>query len=280
VDFSRERVALVTGGSSGIGLAVAGHLAARGARVALLARDRDRLEEAAAHVASLDPAGRTVLTVSTDVVDRSQTRRAVERVITELGAPDLLVNAAGVVFPGYFEHQDLDEFHRTMDVDYYGTLHVTKSVVPAMLARGSGHIVNISSQLGFLGMFGYSSYCASKFAVRGLTDALRAEFKGRGIDFTLVFPPDTDTPGLSEEKKHQPAEYRILSDGFATLSPEAVAKEIIKAVERRRYIVVPGIDGKALMVLCGVLGSGVYPIVDYLVGSARRKVGTFEGSKG
>jgi 3-dehydrosphinganine reductase len=278
LDFG-QKVVLVTGGSSGIGLAVAGQLAARGARIAVLARDPGRLEEAAAHVAALDPAGRTVLTVSADVADPAQAHTAVQRVISEFGTPDLVVNAAGVVFPGYFEHQDLDEFHRTMDVDYYGTLHVTKEVVPAMLARGSGHIVNVSSQLGFLGMFGYSSYCASKFAVRGFTDALRSEFKGRGLDFTLVFPPDTDTPGLAEEKKHQPAEYRILSDGFATLSPEAVAKDIIKAVERRRYIVVPGFDGKMLMLLCGVLGSGAYPIVDYLVAGARRKAEALAGAK-
>ena len=93
-----------------------------------------------------------------------------------------------------------------MDLNYFGTVNMVKALLPAMLERGSGHIVNISSVAAFLGVFGYSAYGASKYAVRGFSDVLRAEVKPLGVRVSVVFPPDMDTPGLANENKTKPFE--------------------------------------------------------------------------
>ena len=112
-----------------------------------------------------------------------------------------------------------------MATNYFGTLHVIKAVTPGMIDRGSGHIVNICSLGGFLGVFGYSAYCASKYAVRGLSDVLRAELRPYGIHFSVVYPPDTDTPQLAYENPFKPPETRALGSGKA-LSAAEVARTI------------------------------------------------------
>ena len=106
---------------------------------------------------------------------------AVIQVSEKSGPPDLLVNSAGVAHPGYFQELDLNIFHWMMEVNYFGTVYMTKEVIPSMLKRGSGYIVNISSMAGFVGTFGYTAYGGSKFAVRGFSDVLRAEMKIHGI---------------------------------------------------------------------------------------------------
>ena len=117
------------------------------------------------------------------------------------GVPDLVINSAGIARPGEFEGVTLDDFDQMMAINFMGTVNVTHAILPAMLQRKSGHIVNISSLVGFLGMYGYTAYASSKFAIRGFTDSLRAEVKTKGIDLSIVFPTDTDTPQLAEENK-------------------------------------------------------------------------------
>ncbi|MRR10567.1 SDR family NAD(P)-dependent oxidoreductase, partial [bacterium] len=165
------RTALVTGGSSGIGLALAKLLAERGAQVWLLARRKDLLETARGEI------GHGCRGLAVDVSDWKAVQKAVGQVEKEAGTPDLVFNSAGVTRPGYVQDLDVDVFRQMIEINYLGTVHVVKAVLPGMLKRGSGWIVNISSAAGFLGVFGYTAYGASKYAVRGFSDALRAEMK-------------------------------------------------------------------------------------------------------
>jgi 3-dehydrosphinganine reductase len=269
----QDQIALITGGSSGIGLALGRLLAAEGAHVWLLARREPELANALEQVkANQRNSGQIFGTISADVTDAQQVFRAIAEVEERLGTPDLVINSAGVAHPGYFQDLDLEIFRWMMEVNYFGTVHVVKAVLPGMLARRSGHIVNISSMAGVIGLFGYTAYGASKYAVRGFSDALRAELKPLGIHVSIVFPPDTDTPQLAYDNRFKPAETKALSAMASVVSPEVVAKAVLDGVVRHRYVIIPGLDSQLLYRLIGLLGNGVYPIMDFLVSRARRRV--------
>ena len=279
-NYWHGKKALITGGSSGIGLAVARSLAERGAHVWLLARGEEGLKSALESLKyhEVQHCG----TISADVTDWVQVSSAVAQVESEIGVPDLVVNAAGVAPPGYFQDLSVEIFHWMMDVNYYGTVYVCKAVVPGMVARGSGHIVNISSGAVFIGRYGYTAYGATKYAVQGFTNFLRSEMKPLGIDVSIVFPPDTDTPQLTYEKELQPPENKALAgiaslisptwEGMSTLmSPEEVAELTIPQVERGRYMIMPGFEIKLLYWLSRIFGSSVYPVLDWMIARAQRE---------
>lgn len=264
------KLALVTGGSSGIGLAVAKKLAAQGANVVILGRDPNKLETARQELEAsrLSPTQK-VSTLQADVTDAAQ----IASLISNDGAPDILINSAGVARPGEFENMGLDLFHWMMDINYFGTVNVTKSVLPGMIRRGSGHIVNISSIAGFLGTYGYTAYGATKFAIRGFSDALRNEIKPHGIHLSIVYPPDTKTPQLEEDNRYKMPLLVALEEGTEVMTAEAVADSILKGIARNRYVITPGWSSRFYYFLVGFLGWGlVYPIVDFFVADARSKV--------
>src|SRR4030066_389830 len=229
------KIALVTGGSSGIGKAIAGCLASRGMHIWLVAQRKDLLQSAREEVeAHRHNQGQKIGTISADVSDLDQVRRAVKQISEKAGPPDLLINSAGVAHPGYVQELDISIFKWMMEVNYFGTVYITKEILPVMLQRSSGYIVNISSVAGFLGTFGYTAYGASKFAVRGFSDALRAEMKLHGIGVSILFPPDTETAQLEYESHYKPPETKALSGNTKTMSPDVVAHETLKGIERGR----------------------------------------------
>ncbi len=266
------KVALVTGGSSGIGLATARLLSAAGAHVWLVARNQERLKSALSQVESVRrSSGQRCGVVAADVTRVDQVDSAVADVTGACGAPDILINSAGDVYPCLFQDMDVKTLHGIMDVNYYGMAHVTRACLPSMIARRSGHIVNISSVYGFIGGYGYAAYCASKFAIRGFSDALRAELKPQGIKVSVVFPQDTDTPQLERENRLKSPLLKALND-TPVMTAEAVARAIVHGIAAGRYVIIPGKEGRFLYRLTAWLGGGTYWVVDYMVGQARRKV--------
>jgi len=270
--FGPNCTALVTGGSSGIGLAVARQLAQKGCHVWLAARRAELLRSALDELetSSVSKEQRFGCTPA-DLSDPAQTERAVAQAAETLGAPTLLVNAAGIVEPGRFTELSLDDFHRQMEVNFYATLYTVKAALPGMLERRQGCIVNIASMASVVGLFGYSAYSASKFAVRGFSEALRSELKPQGIHVMLVYPPDTDTPQLAYDNLHKPPETKVISGTAKVMSAEAVASEILRGIQHRRMTVIPGFDSKLLNRLVGLLGDGIFPIIDYLIAHAKPK---------
>lgn len=265
-------LALITGGSSGIGFALAKKLVFEGWDVCLLSRKRIKLHAAKKELNKLlVREGQQVYLLSADVTDYPTLVKKLGRWTEDHGLPDLVVNSAGVAYPGYFQDLDIEIFHWLMDVNYFGTLHTAKCLIPGMIERGSGSIVNISSQAGFVSIFGYSGYSASKFAVRALSDSLRAEMKHFGIQVSIVFPPDTDTPQLEFEEPLKPKETKALAGQSSMLTADQVADSIYRGIQTGSYIILPGFEGKVFYRLVNLFGNLQYPILDWLVTRARKR---------
>lgn len=240
------RHALITGGSSGIGFALSLHLLKMGAIVHLVGRSVPRLNEAAQRLRDLIPgrSGQTVLTHSCDVADAMQVATLFSCLGADGAMPSIVVNSAGVTHPGRFVDQDEAQFRIAMDVNYWGTVHILQHAVPWMIQQGQGQILNVSSVAGILGVYGMTSYSASKFAVRGLSLALRSELKEHGINVSVLCPPDTDTPMLREEVPLRPAETEALSPSDQAVSAETVARSTMADWSRKKAIILPGASAK------------------------------------
>jgi 3-dehydrosphinganine reductase len=264
--------AIVTGGSSGIGKAIACRLFNRGLNVWLVAQRNELLETARKEVElHRQNQNQMVNVISADVSELDQVQRVVKIVSEKSGPPDILVNSAGVAHPGYVQDLDINIFSWMMEVNYFGTVYMTKEVLPSMLKNGTGYIINISSIAGIISVIGYTAYAASKFAIKGFTDALRQEMKLHRIGVSLILPSDTDTPQLEYENKIKPPETKALGSMTGSMSPDEVAKITLSGIEHGKYLIIPGLEGKVLYHLNGLLRGGVNPIIDMLIADAIKK---------
>ncbi|NMC84048.1 MAG: SDR family oxidoreductase [Anaerolineaceae bacterium] len=271
--YYENKLTLITGGSSGIGLALAKEITARGGNVAILARHADALEQAAAEIAVCKVnADQKVYTLPADIVDYEALSVVLTKFKAEVGVPDIVINSAGVAHPGRFTALPLEIFHWMMDVNYFGTVNVLKLLLPEIQERHSGTVVNISSMAGFIGVYGYSAYGASKFAITGFSDVLRSELKPYGVQVSVVFPPDTDTPQLKYESQFKPFITKEVAGSASLMPADAVAKETLDAVAKGKYIILPGSEGKLMFVAQNLLGRGLYPVMDMMVNSAIKKL--------
>ena len=245
-DFRGRRV-LVTGGSRGLGLELARELIAEGARVALCARDGEELERARRELAAQ---GGRVLAVECDVTDRDAVNRMVARVVAELGGLDVLINNAGTMVVGPLEVLTLEDFEDAMRTNFWGPLQTILAVLPEMRRQRSGRIVNIASIGGKIAVPHLAPYSASKFALVGLSEGLRAELIGAGVIVTTVCPGlmRTGSPRNATFKGNHRAEYAwfSISDALPIVSMDATraARQILAACKRGDPEVVLSIPAK------------------------------------
>jgi NADP-dependent 3-hydroxy acid dehydrogenase YdfG len=232
----RNRIAVVTGASSGIGTAVARALNAGGAHVALAARREEALLEIQAGLDSGD--GRKCMVCPTDVTDREQVRSLVARIEEELGPVEILVNCAGVMYYTLMKNRREEEWERTVEVNCKGALNCVGAVLSGMLQRERGHIVTISSDAGRKVFPGLAVYSASKFFVEALSQGLRLETAGMGVKVTTIQPGNvaTDLISMSEDEEAleeygQPGESRVLD-------PEDVAASVVHALVQPEHVAV------------------------------------------
>jgi 3-dehydrosphinganine reductase len=261
---------IITGGSSGIGLAIAHLYAARGAKISLIARTPALLETARAAITARAGIDATQIGIApADVADEAQIRAAIGACETLFGPCDILVTAAGIVHPGRFETLPSADFDRQMATNFHGSVHAVRAVYDGMGKRRSGSIMLVSSGAGLIGIYGYAAYCASKFALHGFAEALRFEARPNNVHVSVCFPPDTQTPQFDGEIALRPAEAAIIMGAVQPWSAERVASRIVTAIDKQRFEVFFGPSLHAL----GWFGSTLKPTLNWWFDRAIRGIG-------
>jgi short-subunit dehydrogenase len=243
----KDKVVIITGASSGIGLALANELASKGAMLSLAARNREKLEEM---VKGYNGKGIRAIAVQTDVSKQEDCRNLVQKTVEAFGRIDVLINNAGISMRALFEDVDLKVLHRLMDVNFWGTVCCTKYALPYLL-KSRGSVVGILSVAGYVGLPGRTGYAASKFAVRGFLDTLRTENRKKGLHILVVAPGFTGTNirNLSLTADGSP-QGKTPRDEGRMMSAEEVARRIIRAIEKRkRSLILTFMEGKLTVFL-------------------------------
>ncbi len=224
-----NRVAIVTGASRGLGPYMARALAAEGAHLVLAARSASELEAVAAEIRGL---GRKATAVICDVASAADRQRLVEATLAEHGRIEILVNNAGIELTAHFDRQPADEISRVIEVNLTAAMHLAQAVLPAMLERKSGHVVNIASLAGKVPVPFSIPYAASKAGLIGFTESFRAEFRPRGVSASVICPGLVSEAGMYKEMQDQSGIKESFLAG--TVSPAKVASDVVKAIKRDR----------------------------------------------
>jgi len=262
---------LITGGSSGIGRAVADLAASKGAHVTFLARNPERLAAAMDEIeASCIREGQRVLGLRCDVTSREQVAEAVAHAERDFGPVDVLFACAGYCYPASFIELPIEEFEGMVGTNLLGTMYAARAVVPGMVTRGHGHVAMVSSMGGLVGVYGYSAYSASKFGVVGFAEVLRNEMKPHGVGVSVLCPPNVDTPGYAREIATEPEETAKINGNVKAVSPESMARAFVAAVERRRYLILPRFSHRVLYRVKGLVPELFFAWFDHDVRAVQR----------
>jgi len=225
-NFFLNKVAIITGASSGIGRTTALALAKQGARVALVSRRGDALLELAWEI---NHQGSDAIVVRTDVTVKEQVEQMVREVIDHWGRVDILISNAGAYIRGPIVDLDPAEIQRSLDVNFFGGVYCVNAVLPHMLARKSGYLIFVTSMAGKIGLMNDAPYVSAKFALTGFCEVLRQELHGSGVSVTNVLPGRVDTPLISHLR------FAWIT---AKISPEKVARAILAGIRKRKPIVI------------------------------------------
>lgn len=248
----RDRVAVVTGAGSGIGRAIAISLARRGCHLALADIGEAGLEQTAG------TAGALAVRVSChrlDVADATMVRALPQQVNASHGRVDLLVNNAGVALGGSFEQVSEADFDWLMDINFHGVVRMTRAFLPYLHAGDDSRLVNVSSLYGLISPAGQAAYSASKFAVRGFSNALRHELQGSNVGVTVVHPGGVATSiarsarapaGVPEEEVLR---RRALSEKLLRMPADKAGEIIVRGIENRKARILVGMDAKIVSVI-------------------------------
>ena len=267
MSWYRGKKVYITGGSSGIGKATAVEAVKRGAHVWISARGKARLDEALAELKALAAPGQVVGAIVLDVSDQAAVEAAVPVILAGLGGLDVLMCNAGVAHCDRLENTSAAEYRRMMDINYFGAVWTTLAFLPHFRKQRSGSLTAVSSTLGQMGLFGYSAYCASKYAITGFFDCIRQDVLPYQLKVSVLFPADVDTPQLVEENLTKPAETKALSGTASLARPETVAVAYLNGIEAGTYHIEPGMANAGILWANRHLG----PVTRWVIDSDLKK---------
>ncbi|KAL2717832.1 3-ketodihydrosphingosine reductase [Vespula squamosa] len=247
---------VITGGSSGIGKAIAIVAAKKGAHVTIIARNVEKLEQAKCEIiqACKKKDTQRVEYLSLDITKNyEEIQKAFMELEKTMGPIYMLVNCAGSSVCAKIEDTSTSDVQKMVDLNFLGTYYCTKAVVPSMKTAKDGIIVLMSSQAGFIGIYGYSAYCSVKFALRGLAESMAMELTPHNISVTLCLPPDTDTPGFAEEELSKLLETKLISQSSCLVKPKVIAKQLFKDALIGKFFSTVGMEGHLMCIVsCGM----------------------------
>ncbi|MFX0088096.1 MAG: SDR family NAD(P)-dependent oxidoreductase [Candidatus Hodarchaeota archaeon] len=237
----KGKIAIIPGGSKGMGKATAKNFVQLGGSVCIIARGMEALKETEEECNKLkSDNSQFVEIISCDTTDMDKLKPLLIDFIDKHRIPDYLFNFVGYAFVQYLEKLTLQDFKKNMNVNYYGQLVPTLIVMPYFMEARKGYITFTSSVMGFMAVMGYTTYCPSKFALFGLAEALRHELLPYNTKVSILFPTDTDTPGLAEENILKPEECKIMSAVGTVMTAEQVAEEFIDGILNEHFEILPG----------------------------------------
>ncbi len=245
------KIILITGGSRGLGLALAREACAHRARVALVARDPDELARACV---DLTRSGGDALAVECDLLEPAQIRQAMERIVDHFGGLDVVINNAGIIEVGPLAHMERADFEKAMMLHFWAPYHIVGEAIPHFHRRGGGRIVNISSIGGKIAVPHMAPYTASKFCLTGFSDAIRAELARDNIYVTTVTPGmmRTASHGFAKFKGDRTAEYKRFTAAsslpFASISAERAARKILAACASGRSSLIMPMSARIMII--------------------------------
>jgi len=267
----KGKSAVITGASRGIGKATALEFVRSGGSVCIIARDKTALDETSRELRThRSDNEQYVQAISADCTCYDELKPLLEKHIRNYAVPDFLFNFVGYACPDYIENLTHEDFRKNMDINYYGQLIPLLVILPYFMERGGGHVINCSSVAGYLGVMGYSAYTPTKFAIAGLTESLRHELKPLNIQLSILYPPDTDTPGFQKENETKPEELLIISEGGGLLRPENVARKLLAGVSKKKFYIHPG-QSRLLWTLVRHFPKLSHFIIDGELKKARKK---------
>jgi short-subunit dehydrogenase len=246
-----DKVVVITGAASGIGRALAVRLAAEGARLALIDQDEVGLNETGRRCLGAS----TIDLHSADVTARDAVEQAALAIASRFGGVDIVVNNAGVSSAGMIGELGYDTLRWTMEVNFWGVVHGTTAFLPHLQARPESHLVNVSSVYGLIGVPAQAAYCASKFAVRGFTEAVRQDLRGTGVAVSIVFPGGVRTAIAANSRMdfalpaNEKLRIRKAFEAELRTTPEAAAEAIVRGIRRKAPRILIGSDAVAVDLL-------------------------------
>jgi 3-dehydrosphinganine reductase len=266
------QVAFICGGSKGIGKETAKEFFRLGGSVCLLARDQKYLDMAIIEVENLrSNQDQFVETISGDATKREEIEPAIDKFMSRHGVPEYLINAVGYAYPEYIQNFNLDDFKENMEINYFGQLVPTLVFLPHFIEQKRGHISFVSSMMGYMGIIGYATYAPTKFALVGLAEVLRHELHSYNISISILYPPDTETPGFKRENETKPPETAILSSTAKLFKPDKVAKQYLQGISKGKFYIMFG-EGIWIWRLFRLFPWLVHSFIDNDLRKARKKL--------
>ena len=244
-NFYQHRVVVITGGSSGIGFALAKEFTKQNAHVTIISRDKNKLLSAQEALAALTSQVSAVDIIRADVALQDQIVNAINAVGIKFGKIDVLINGAGIATYGRFKDQPFESLEKCMQVNYMGSVYASKAAW-AFLKKAQGQLSFISSVAGYLGLIGYSSYSPTKFAMTGLAESLRFEGADDDIRVSIIYPPDTDTPMLRNGNINNIPECIALSKNIKVKTAEEVARIYIRGLQKNEFEIYCDLDSRMI----------------------------------
>jgi len=238
-----NKLAFIIGGSEGIGLATAQLLVERKSNVVIFSRNQNKLKSAFEQLTKYRKNEKQIIAYkAVDITQFEQVESILESSIDQYGTPDILMNTAGIAHPAYLDQIKVQQIQQMIDVNLLGPIYTCKVLLPHLLKKSEAYIVNVSSVAGYVGLFGYTAYCGSKFGIVGFSEALQAELAQSNVKVSVLCPANTKTPGLKRENLNKPEEILAMEEKVKVLEPHQVAEQTLKKLGS--FWIIPTVDSQ------------------------------------